>query len=109
MFGAVAVPTGRLEDHNEHPEKEAGSPLSAAPAKRDGMTARQFVARLSAIRSRAELETVPRFFRDRNAENRLLGVRMSGVFAPAKESVGMSLKEIGDFLKVSFTKREWEQ
>ena len=67
------------------------------------MNARQFVERLKAHRSRAELEKIQRYFRsgkgDYGEGDEFIGVRMGQVFALAKEFIEMQPGEIEKLLE----------
>jgi 3-methyladenine DNA glycosylase AlkD len=66
------------------------------------LTAKQFIEGLSLFQSKAEIETIQRFFRDTDSGNKCLGVRWGIVFKLAKEFMGMELTEIGKLLDSKF-------
>ena len=57
-------------------------------------TARQFITELSGFQTRAELENVQKFFRVEDAKSEFLGIRMSSIFALAKQFKQAPLEEI---------------
>jgi 3-methyladenine DNA glycosylase AlkD len=68
-----------------------------------GINAAQFVKRLKAYRSPAELEKIQRYFKsgagEYGAGDQFIGVRMGQVFALAKEFIEMPLSEIEKLLE----------
>jgi 3-methyladenine DNA glycosylase AlkD len=63
------------------------------------LTASLFIKQLSLLKSPAELKNVQRFFSDKNAANKFLGVRMSKIFELAKSYSDMQLAEIEKMLQ----------
>ncbi len=63
-----------------------------------GLTAKQFLNELSALKTKAELENVQRYFRYEGVDSKFLGVRMSGIFALAKQFKALPLGEIEKLL-----------
>lgn len=73
---------------------------SADKVKDISLTAKQFVAALSAKQSETELKNVQRFFRDSdNPENKFFGVKMGDIFNLAKAYSEMRLPEIEKLLE----------
>jgi 3-methyladenine DNA glycosylase AlkD len=67
------------------------------------LTANQFVEQLSFFKSKADLASVQRFFRnDEGAANKFLGVKMGTIFELAKASSEMSVAEIKKLLASDF-------
>jgi 3-methyladenine DNA glycosylase AlkD len=66
------------------------------------LTAKIFIQQLSLLKSTAELKNVQRFFRDSNAGNKFLGVRMASIFALAKQFVEMPVVEIEKLLQSDY-------
>ncbi len=62
------------------------------------MTSKQFLTELSALKSKAELDNVQRFFRYEGKESKFVGVKMSKLFTLAKKCIQMPLKEIEKLL-----------
>lgn len=62
-------------------------------------TARQFITELSGFQTRAELENVQKFFRVEDAKSEFLGIRMSSIFALAKQFKQAPLEEIEKLLE----------
>lgn len=66
------------------------------------MTAKKFITQLSSLKSAAELKNVQRYFRDANATNKFLGVRMASIFALAKQFAEMPLNEIEKLIQSEY-------
>ena len=66
------------------------------------LTAKEFLTKLSAFQTKAELENVQRFFRYEGIESKFLGVRMSNIFALAKQFTKMSLTEVEKLLESEY-------
>ncbi|MCZ4245304.1 DNA alkylation repair protein [Pedobacter punctiformis] len=66
------------------------------------LTAKQFLTELSAFQTKAELENVQRFFRYEGMESKFFGVRMSNIFALAKQFMQMPLNEIEKLLESDY-------
>ncbi len=62
------------------------------------MTAKHFLAELSALKSKTELDNVQRFFRYEGRESIFIGVKMSSLFALAKKYTQIPLKEVEKLL-----------
>lgn len=63
------------------------------------MTAALFLKKLTSFQHTSELENNQRFFRYEGMESKFLGVRMSNIFALAKEFMQMPLTEISILLE----------
>jgi 3-methyladenine DNA glycosylase AlkD len=66
------------------------------------LTAKEFLTELSPLQTKAELENVQRFFRYEGIESKFLGIRMSNIFALAKQFTQMSLNEIEQLLESEY-------
>lgn len=66
------------------------------------LTAKQFLSELLAFQTKAELENVQRFFRYEGIESKFLGIRMSNIFALAKQFTQMPLNEIEQLLESDY-------
>ncbi len=66
------------------------------------VTANKFVEELKKHRSEAEHKKIRRYFKEDNADNKVIGVRMKTTFDLAKVSVDMSLEEINKLLDSPF-------
>lgn len=66
------------------------------------LTAKQFLTELSAFQTKTGLENVQRFFRYEGIESKFLGVRMSSIFALAKQFIQMPLNEIEKLLESAY-------
>jgi 3-methyladenine DNA glycosylase AlkD len=66
------------------------------------LTAKEFIERLSPLKSIAELKNVQRFFRDENTKGKFLGIRMSSIFELAKQFTQMPVKEIEKLLQSEY-------
>jgi 3-methyladenine DNA glycosylase AlkD len=65
--------------------------------KQPGPTAKQFLDKLTSLRSKPPADNA-RFFTDDNKESKILGVRMSSIFGLAKQFIAMPLAEIEKLL-----------
>jgi 3-methyladenine DNA glycosylase AlkD len=63
------------------------------------LTAKQFIADLSAFQTRSDPENTQRFFADKTVANKFLGVRMATVFALAKRYLDLPGREIEKLLQ----------
>lgn len=66
------------------------------------MTAKLFLAELTSLQSKKELENVQRFFRDEGKTSKFLGVRMADIFALAKKYMQLPIAEIEKLLKSKY-------
>lgn len=66
------------------------------------LTAKLFFTELSAFQTKAELESVQRFFRNKGVESKFLGVRMANIFTLAKQFTQMPLNEIEKLLESDY-------
>jgi len=66
------------------------------------ITAKQFIEELSPLQTKKELENVQRYFSYEGVESKFLGIRMSDIFALAKQSAQMPLNEIEKLLNSDF-------
>ncbi len=66
------------------------------------LTAKIFIEQLSLSKSEAALKSVQRFFRDENANNQFLGIKMANIFEQAKMFVAMPLPEIEKLLQSQY-------
>ena len=72
-------------------------PSAYNPDKTDSFTAKEFMARLSALESPKEKENVQRFFHGPD-KTKFLGLKMAHLFKLAKEATPMPLKEVEKLL-----------
>lgn len=67
------------------------------------VTAKEFMERLNALRSDAELKKIQRYFKSGEGEyaagDKFIGVKMGNLFALAKEFAGMPVKELEKLLE----------
>jgi 3-methyladenine DNA glycosylase AlkD len=70
--------------------------------KTKALTAKEFLTELAVFQTRAELENVQRFFRYEGIESKFLGVRMSNIFALAKQFTKMPLTEVEKLLESEY-------
>jgi 3-methyladenine DNA glycosylase AlkD len=66
------------------------------------ITAKSFIQQLSSLKSKAELDSVKRFFREENTGTKFFGIRMSKIFDLAKRNMEMPLKEIDSLLQSDY-------
>jgi 3-methyladenine DNA glycosylase AlkD len=66
------------------------------------LSAKNFITELSAFKTNAELENVQRYFRYEGVESKFLGVRMSNIFALAKQYALLPLNEIEKLLESDY-------
>lgn len=66
------------------------------------LTAKIFIEQLSLLKTEAALKNVQRFFREENANNQFLGIRMANIFDLAKVFAAMSLPEIEKLLQSKY-------
>ncbi len=66
------------------------------------MTSKQFLAELTSLKSKKELENVQRFFRDEGKPTKFLGVRMADIFTLAKKYMQLPITEIEKLLKSKY-------
>jgi 3-methyladenine DNA glycosylase AlkD len=67
-----------------------------------GLTAKQFVDKLTALGTKTGIEKIQRFIRDEDNSNKYLGVRMSGIFSLAKKFTELPLEEIEKLLESKY-------
>lgn len=77
--------------------------MSKAVKQPPALTAKEFMKRLEALQSDAELKKIQRYFKsgegDYAAGDRFMGVKMGNLFALAKEFAGMPVKELENLLE----------
>ena len=66
------------------------------------LTAKEFLKMLSLLKSKEELKNVKRFYRDEDASNKFLGIRMANLFSLAKEFKDILLLEIENLLESEY-------
>lgn len=67
------------------------------------LTSKDFIKKLSAFRTKADLANVQRFFRNDEANgNKFLGIRMGRIFSHSKQCSAMPLPEIAKLLESEF-------
>ena len=81
-------------------------PSAYNPDKTDSFTAKEFMARLSALESPKEKENVQRFFHGPD-NTKFLGLKMAHLFKLAKEATPMPLKEVENYSPMNIMKPEW--
>lgn len=68
----------------------------------EGLTAKIFIEQLSLLKSEAALKNVQRFFREENANNKFLGIKMVNIFEQSKMFAAMPLPEIEKLLQSKY-------
>lgn len=85
--------------------KQAGKWETTPPTKNKsttpGVTAKEFLHRLTALRTTAKADN-SRFFRDEDKANKNLGVAMSAIFGLAKEFSKMSIDEVEKLIESEY-------
>ena len=66
------------------------------------LTAEEFLKMLSLLKSKEELKNVQRFYRDEDASNKFLGIRMANLFSLAKEFKDILVLEIENLLESEY-------
>ena len=75
--------------------------LSKSKPMQFKLSAKQFIEKLSSLRSKTAADN-SRFFKDDNETNKFLGVRMSNIFTLAKQFSQMPLDEIENLLESDY-------
>jgi len=77
--------------------------IATSKADAASPTAADLIKQLDAIKTKADLEKVQRFYRDTgNNKSKFIGVRMASLFAVAKKMEAMTLKEVEKLMNSPF-------
>lgn len=66
------------------------------------LTAKQFMEKLSGLKSAKEVENVARYYKDEKSGNKIMGVKMGNLFKLAKEFTSLTIPEITKLLDNSY-------